>query len=380
MQAAGQERMTPLLEQGGIAAELAANHEKALTDARKTALPGTAEYARQVDAETAALNMNTLAKSDNQAATDVHTLSNETDLLRTEISLLGASTEERNREIAALQERQKLGVAYGAQLTDEQQKAVDAAKSVSDYRLALQKQSADMNELANSFSQSFDTIGQGIVNAMVSGQGAAVTFKNLMNTVVEEILREFVKLAVLNPLLNSLFPGTNQRPTISSVFGTMEAGAMSGANLVAGNSGFLSGIGSLFPSGSAAAALFTGGVSDASLLTASATVGTFLHRGGVVGHDGDLRTVPASVFAGAPRYHAGLAGDEFAAILQRGERVLTGAQQKQVSAAAVGTGGHTFVFNLPNVTNPDTFRRSAPQMAQLVLGAQNRAQRRNNAA
>ena len=379
LQAAGQERLTPLLEQGGIAAEFAANHEKALVDARKTAVPGTAEYARQVDAETAALNRGTRAKTDNQAATDIHTLQNEMQLLQLETSLLGASTEERNREIAALQERQKLGVAYGSELDDEQRKVVNAARSVSDYRTALQQQSADMNELANSFSQSFDTIGQGIVTALVSGKGAAVTFQNVMTSVAEEILREFLKLSVLNPLLNSLFPGTGQRPTIGSVFGTLASASSSGANLAAGSPGLLSGIGGLFPSGSALSALFTGGVSDASLLTASAAVGTFLHSGGVVGAPGnDNRLVPASVFAGAPRYHAGLGSDEFAAILQRGERVLTGAQQQQVKAAASGDGVAAPIINF-HITTPDadSFRASQSQIMAKAHGALMRANRRS---
>jgi hypothetical protein len=47
------------------------------------------------------------------------------------------------------------------------------------------------------------------------------------------------------------------------------------------------------------------------------------HSGGVVGSSGMRRTVSPLAFAGAPRMHGGgLAGDEVAAILQRGETVL----------------------------------------------------------
>lgn len=52
-----------------------------------------------------------------------------------------------------------------------------------------------------------------------------------------------------------------------------------------------------------------------------------LHDGGMVGAAGTTRAVPATVFAGAPRYHSGgwpgLKPDEVPAILQRGERVLS---------------------------------------------------------
>ena len=46
------------------------------------------------------------------------------------------------------------------------------------------------------------------------------------------------------------------------------------------------------------------------------------HTGGIVGRGGMTRNVPAMAFAGAPRLHGGLMGDEFPAILQRGETVI----------------------------------------------------------
>jgi hypothetical protein len=59
------------------------------------------------------------------------------------------------------------------------------------------------------------------------------------------------------------------------------------------------------------------------------------HGGGEVGWDsGSPRAVPAAAFAGAPRLHGGLGGDEFPAILQRGERVIP-----------KGAGFGTTVFN-----------------------------------
>ena len=114
------------------------------------------------------------------------------------------------------------------------------------------------------------------------------------------------------------------------------------------------------------------------------TASTWLHAGGVVGRDGTRGYVHPSYFDDAPRFHAGLGGDEFAAILQRGERVLTERQQAQVAAAAgnKGAGGPT-VFNLsfPNVRgtkqDADSFARSAQQSLQMALDAQTRAKSRN---
>ncbi len=385
LQAAGQERLTPMLMQGGIAAELAANREKALTDARKTAVPGTAEYARQVVEETAALDRNTRAKNDNAAAADASRLTRDNQLVRTEISLLGADTAERNRRLAVLQEEIKLGINEGDVLTEWQRKTLDLVAANADLKTTLQQQQQDMNEVANAFSQSFDTIGQGIVTALVSGRGAAVTFQNVMTSVAEEILREFLKLSVLNPMLNSLFGGN--RSTLSGVASAFSGSGSSGGGFGAAGGGFLTGIGNLLSGFS-----FDGMASGSALADLSAQADTFvalgaagLHRGGLVGDPNApsfTRSVPAATFDGAPRYHTGLNSDEFAAILQRGERVMTANQSQRLAAAMNGMGGGgnvTNVFHLPNVTNADSFRRSAPQIAQLLLAQQERSQRRNSA-
>ena len=65
--------------------------------------------------------------------------------------------------------------------------------------------------------------------------------------------------------------------------------------------------------------------------SAISTVAAGFHQGGVVGSGGSFsRTVPASAFFSAPRYHnGGFAADEVPAILQKGERVMTKAQQRE---------------------------------------------------
>lgn len=86
-----------------------------------------------------------------------------------------------------------------------------------------------------------------------------------------------------------------------------------------GGGGFL---GSIF---SGFSGLFGGGGTPGTLggLTEFQTAGALFHAGGMVGKDlVPTRSVPASLFAHAPRLHRGLAGDEFPAILQRGETVI----------------------------------------------------------
>jgi hypothetical protein len=91
-----------------------------------------------------------------------------------------------------------------------------------------------------------------------------------------------------------------------------------------GGGGGLGGLGGLFGGGGGG----LGGLGDFADFSA-------FHGGGVVGSlsGGYLsRRVAVSAFRGAPRFHEGLNSDEFPAILQRGERVLTSAQEQKTTS------------------------------------------------
>lgn len=57
-------------------------------------------------------------------------------------------------------------------------------------------------------------------------------------------------------------------------------------------------------------------------ITGSGIFANVFHSGGVVGQPAPQRVVSSDTFAGAPRLHNGLRGDEFPAILQKGETVI----------------------------------------------------------
>lgn len=67
------------------------------------------------------------------------------------------------------------------------------------------------------------------------------------------------------------------------------------------------------------------------------------HNGGTVGSGNMARTVPTSYFANAPKFHnggmPGLGADETAAILQKGEEVLTQDDPRNILNAGKGSGG-----------------------------------------
>jgi hypothetical protein len=113
-----------------------------------------------------------------------------------------------------------------------------------------------------------------------------------------------------------------------------------------------------------------------------------MHTGGLVGatNTGLFRTVSPNLFAGASRFHDGLGDDEFPAILQKGERVLTRDQDSRASAlmsqmserlastkageaaAPTRAAGHRITMNI-QAKDASSFRYSQPQiMAQAHAG------------
>ena len=155
------------------------------------------------------------------------------------------------------------------------------------------------------------------------------------------------------------------------------------------------GVGGAGAGGAGAAAGVAGGASDAETAAAFSDDGVqsaaaVLHKGGVVGSTAEMRTVNNSIFNMAPRYHTGLGSDEFAAILQRGERVLTSNQNSRMQdtvnglanqvakAQAANTGAAATAVHF-NITTPsaDSFVRSQSQIYSKAASAMAMANRRS---
>ena len=85
--------------------------------------------------------------------------------------------------------------------------------------------------------------------------------------------------------------------------------------------------------GVAGSGLFSGGSVGGS---SPSLFGSLYHGGGKVGSGGPKKAVPASAFIGAPRFHGGLSSKEFAAILEKGEHVLTEDQANTTANVMTG--------------------------------------------
>ena len=156
-------------------------------------------------------------------------------------------------------------------------------------------------------------IGDALVSAFRGAEDALLTlvtkgkvdFRDLANSILEDITRIALRSAVLGPLANWL-------------------------------GGALGGIG--------------GGIGGS--VTAAVA-----HSGGVIGVSAlPQRQVPAMAFAEAQRFHAGgypgLRPDEVPAILQRGERVQSRREVAEAQRGGGGSGGGGVTINM-SITTPD---------------------------
>ena len=158
---------------------------------------------------------------------------------------------------------------------------------------------------------------------------------------------------------------------------------------VSGGGGGGGGLGGLFGGGGGG---FGGGIGDDMI-----GLGGLFHEGGSVGNDNvPSRAMPRIVFSRATRFHDGLGDDEFPAILQRGERVLTANQDMRATALMsrmadmvanqstpagtqnVGRGPTPHMTMIVNTPNASSFRYSQSQIMAQTQAAMQRIGKKHN--
>jgi tape measure domain-containing protein len=133
-----------------------------------------------------------------------------------------------------------------SRLADSYLASADAAREFQHIQSSVQA-------ITDILSTAFDRLGQGIVDAFLSGKGAAVSFSNIVKSVMGSVATSLLQLGAVNPILNSF--GGKQRDSLWSGLGVM-----TGGNTATGG-----GLSSLF--GAASNASTFGGITDALGLT-----------------------------------------------------------------------------------------------------------------
>jgi hypothetical protein len=217
-------------EKGAVSAFHTEIANKALAEANKV-------YKEGSDDATKATAVLTLEMEKQAAAAARVTLNKANDTTRDEIAVvqlqtktLGMNADARERVIQRLKDEQAVkNMAPGAEKEDAATRLA-LLDDLMRQNQALKNTEASVNSLSTAFTQAFDAIGNSITQAFISGQGAAVNWKNVMTAAAQQVLQAFLKLAFVGPFLNYLGVGPTQ-PTLdlalSGLFGG-GAGAASG--------------------------------------------------------------------------------------------------------------------------------------------------------
>jgi hypothetical protein len=289
------------------------------------------------------------------------------DTLKLQGSLVGADYATQNRTLAENAARQNNARNKVSDTSPEGAQAITDAREMADLQTQTDKTTDAFRELNQTSERALDTMGTGLIDALDTGR--IKSFGDAFKQVWKDIANELLKLAVMNPLKNWI-TGSNSG-SMGSLFG---AGGGLLSMFGGGNSGtqvYDSPVGPNLDG----SAMGTGAGNAVGLLSkvGSWVTGLFSHEGGIAGEQSTFqRSMPASTWVGAPRYHtggiAGLAPDEVPAILQRGERVLTQRQQTQMASNAANNNGSSApsVVMHPTINivanDPNQFRASSNQL------------------
>jgi hypothetical protein len=219
----------------GAEAEIA---QRAWTEALRYGAEGSEEHERATRSLTASLTRQAEAQARLTSARALQDQRNQLELIRREAELVGASVDVRERELAILRERQRILQDPHANIdSPENQRRLSMAAQIADETRALQQQQSSWNELARIGEQAFDRIGGAITEAFANGSLKAVDFKNIAKAVFSEVIQAGLRMAVLNPILNSIFGGTR------ATLGGLGAPSVGGGAPAAGGGMTMPGVG-----------------------------------------------------------------------------------------------------------------------------------------
>ena len=103
-----------------------------------------------------------------------------------------------------------------------QRQYANALNRSADASKALDHAQRSVSAIMDTLATAADRVGQAIVDAFVSGSGAAVNLGNILKGVAASIVSDFAKLAFLNPIRNAAFGGS--APTLSAGLGVLTGG------------------------------------------------------------------------------------------------------------------------------------------------------------
>lgn len=328
-QTSAEQRVADAWGQGAVAAAHVTNQIKAESEARGLAAPGTAQYAALVARLTTGYDALAATQQRAKLAEASSVTSDQVALMQKQIDTIGMETTARQALIDHMKNQQDVArqdPSVSQELRDGRVKELDGLNAITQ---ALQRQQTAVDELANVFSSSFDQVGNAITQTLASSGSAAVNWQNVMQGVAQQVMQGFLKLAVLNPILNSLFGGN--RSTLQDLPSSLGGGLF----------------GKLFGSSAASTAL------PANADALATYYDTQFASGGIMTRDGP---VPLRNYAGG-----GIASSPQAAIFGEGsmpEAYVPLPDGRSIPVSMRGGGGYNHTQVTVNVANSN----ASPQL------------------
>ncbi|WP_338332157.1 phage tail length tape measure family protein [Acetobacter sp. LMG 32666] len=193
--------------QGGQAATEATAYVQAYTEALDHYDEGTPAFEEAVRRRTAALVGQAHATSDINLSQQTSANNDQIAVLQAQTASLGKNDEARQKLINHMQAEQQLQ-REGRSLTEASSQAyLGSVDALSDATNAYQHQQAVLQDVTGEFSSMADTISDDVTQAFVQGSGAGVSFKSVLQGIESQIGSMLVKMALINPLLNSIDGG-----------------------------------------------------------------------------------------------------------------------------------------------------------------------------
>lgn len=215
--------------QGGQAATEATAYVQAYTEALDHYKEGTPAFVAAVQRRKAALVDAAHAASDISLSQQTLANNDQISVLQAQTATLGQNDEARQKLINHMQAEQQLQ-REGRSLTDASSQAyLSSVDALSDATNAYQHQQSVLQDVTGEFSSMADTISDDVTQAFVQGSGAGVSFKSVLQGIESQIASMLVKMALINPLLNSIDGGA--RSTLGDL-----SNVMSGMNGSSGSS------------------------------------------------------------------------------------------------------------------------------------------------
>lgn len=211
------ERAASVAGRGSQAERQATQENRARAEALKVARDNTEGYRAAYERLLPIIQRTDAANDNSRVRNRAEALEREVALMEEEARLAGVPAELRQREIAVLRERQSLLEQAPSATQAEIDRVEELVRRREESKASAERYNATMRELEQIGERAFDRVGEAITQAFVSGEGKAVSFGSVVKGILSEIAQAVLRLAVLNPVLNSLF-GTN-RATLGSVGG-----------------------------------------------------------------------------------------------------------------------------------------------------------------